>query len=54
MFVDKLVVVQMRKGKKLKALHHASATAPRDNHVTTCDIVLTVISCYINYKIGRP
>jgi hypothetical protein len=35
------------KGKELKAPHHASTTVPRDDHVTTRNIVPTLIKCSI-------
>ena len=34
----------MRKGEELKAPRHASAAAPRDDHVTTYDIIPTVLA----------
>jgi len=35
-------LIQTRKGKELKAPHHASAVVLRDDHVTTRDIVPTL------------
>ena len=34
-------LIRTRKGKELKAPHYASAAVPRDDHVTTRDIVPT-------------
>jgi hypothetical protein len=38
-----VLVVRKGKGEELKVPHHASAAATRDNHVTTRDIVPTVV-----------
>ena len=37
-----IYLVLTRKGKELRAPRHASAAAPRDNHVTIRDIVPTL------------
>jgi len=48
-------LIRTRKGKELKAPHHASAAVLRDDHVTTRDIVLTVSfpTLISNYKYSK-